>query len=78
MNQLSFTLSKLIKEPLLLCMRKSRDIYLIRSGMRHLIYNYETFIAMNFTNKQVTHNIPHDVLELFPKGTDISVSHEKI
>ena len=68
-------LNRLLREPLLLSMRKSRDVYLIRSANKHLISNYDTFLAMNLTNKQIIHNIPPDIMELFNRGTDITINH---
>ena len=72
-------LQHLLAEPLLLSRRKSREIFTVtaeeKSSFRivqlNRIANFNTFLALNFSLKQVTHNIPPEVMQMLPRGPDI-------
>jgi hypothetical protein len=72
-------LQQLLAEPLLLSRRKSREIFIVaaeeKSSTRTIqlkkIANFNTFLAFNFSLKQVTHNVPQEVMQMLPRGPDI-------
>jgi len=69
-------LSQLMNEPLLMIRRRSKDIYLFTVNQNQPILrriaNFNSFIALNFTLKQVVHNVPPEVLQMFPLGSEIN------
>ena len=72
-------LQQLLAEPLLLSRRKSREIFIVaadvNSSVRTVqlkrIANFNTFLALNFSLKQVTHNVPSEVMQMLPRGLDV-------
>ena len=63
-------LQQLLLEPLLLNRRKTREIFLVsfekksKSLQSQKIANFNTFLAMNFSLKQVSHNVPLEVAKV--------------
>lgn len=71
-------LAQLLIEPLLMIRRRSKDIFLLTIEPQHhhpllrRIANFNSFLALNFSLKQVVHNVPSEVLQMFPLGPDIN------
>ena len=69
-------LERTIHGPLLVQQRRSKVVHYINFTdsnrvTKHKIADYDTFLAMNFTNKGIIDNIPIDILRLFEDGSDI-------
>jgi hypothetical protein len=72
-------LHQLLAEPLLLSRRKSREIFIVTAEEKNAcrtvqlkrIANFNTFLALNFSLKQVTHNVPPEVMQMLPRGPDV-------